>query len=56
MNWGFFTICLLSAMDIGVNLVNDGKPRTGSYSFLTSIFASAVQITILLWAMHWTIQ
>lgn len=42
-----FIVLAILFINVGVALVADGKPRTGKYSFMTTLIGTIIQIWIL---------
>lgn len=42
-------IIAMYGLNVGVNLTRDGEPRDEKYSFVTSVFATLINV-FLLWA------
>jgi hypothetical protein len=41
-------ICLMAA-EVGLVLAKNGEPRTGKYSFITTLIATGLNV----WLLHW---
>lgn len=56
MNWGFFSICMLMSVGLSIALVRDGQPRTDKWNFLSTLTGFAIELVMVLWAMHWRLN
>lgn len=52
MNIYLIVIISLYAMSMGMNLAKNGTPREGNYTFLGSVFTTAIMLTLIILAIN----
>lgn len=53
MNGAQIAMCIIYGMNIGIGMVQHGEPKTGKYSFWTSLLSVGISIAILKWGGFW---